>query len=233
MTTPISPADNHYLKLEGTSELLEDGTLQGTVIAVAEGQTDAAIRRAFTRSYQSSWKEYLPRILYSIAPQAEIAVQEFNDPIDLSKPMRLKMQYKIPDYAAFAGGRMIFVPFLAKNPFNDGVTGAEMSMDTSIAERKYLFRTRCSKTVEISETITIPASYTAANLPAFTPSKDASSSFDAAYTLKGNTVMLVAGHRMEKRVYEPGDWPVFRSGLKERHKLSETAIVLEKKEASR
>ena len=233
MTTPISPADNHYLKLDASSTLLEDGTLQGTIVAVAEGQTDAMIRRAFSRSYQSSWKEFLPRLLFSIAPQAEIALQEFHDPGDLSKPMTLKMQYRIPDYAARTADRMLFVPILARNPFSDGFTGAELSMDTSVAERKFLFRTRCSKAVEVRETVALPASYTTEDLPRFSAPKDAASSFDASYSVSGNVLTLTAAHRMEKRVYEPEDWPVFKNGLKERLKLSEAAIILTKQGGTR
>jgi hypothetical protein len=233
MSTPISLADNHYLKFDATSELSADGVLKGTITATAEGQSDASIRRAFSRSFASSWHEFLPRLLYSVAPQAEIAEQKYSDPNDLSAPITLKIQYRIPDYAAKAGNKMLFVPILAKNPFSDAATSTELSMDTTVGDRRYLWRTRCSKSVEITEQVKLPAGYTATEVPTFHDVHDDASAFSASYAVQNNTLSLLALHRMEKRVYDPGDWPVFKKGLKERLLLSETAIVLTKKEGTK
>ena len=49
--TPLSPPENHFINITGNSELLPDGTLEGTFTLEAEGQSDAAIRRMFTSNY--------------------------------------------------------------------------------------------------------------------------------------------------------------------------------------
>jgi len=215
MSTPVSPAENHYWKLSGSSELSADGALAGSFTLEAEGQSDASIRRAFTRSYRSGWKEYIPKILYAVSPRLEILEQSMRDPYDLSGPMLISVRYRIPGYAAVSGrDRMLFTPLLARNPFVDGVMSGELSTDTSLSERRFGFRTRCSKLVEIHETVKLPAGWKAADPPAFPSVKGDAASFDASYSFRGNVLEIRAAHRMEKRVYEADEWPEFRSALK-------------------
>ena len=56
METPLSPPENHYFRINGTSELSEDGTLTGEFTLTAEGQSDAAVRRLFTGSRRADWE---------------------------------------------------------------------------------------------------------------------------------------------------------------------------------
>lgn len=226
MTTPVSPAENHYWKLNGSSRLDDEGTLEGEFTLEADGQSDANIRRAFTRSYQSSWKEYLPRVMYEVSPRAEILEQTMVDPGDLSQPMRLRVKYRIPGYAVIGTDKIRFVPLLARNPFTDGVMSAELALDTSIAVRKYGFRTRCSKLVEVSEKVTLPSGWTVAAPAAPAAVKSPAAAFEAAYTLAGKTLTVRATHRMEKRLYDAADWPAFRAALTSRLSFMAQPVLL-------
>ncbi|MDH7516412.1 MAG: DUF3857 and transglutaminase domain-containing protein, partial [Bacteroidota bacterium] len=190
MTTPVSPADNHFWKLTGESELSEDGTLEGTLLLEAEGQSDAMIRRAFTRSYRSSWGEYIPRLFYAFSPRVEILDQQIHDPEDLSRPMRVFVRYRIPGYALVDGKRMLFTPLAARNPLNDGILSPELSMDTALAVRRYGFRTRCSKATEFFERVTLPRGWSVAEMPGLPFVKSSSASFEASYTMEGGVLVL-------------------------------------------
>lgn len=228
MTTPVSPADNHYWKLSGSSTLAADGTLEGELVLEAEGQTDANIRRQMTRSWLSSWKEYIPRLLTATAPAIEIRDLDMRDPYDLSVPMRLTCRYRIPGYATVAADRMSFVPLLARNPFNDGAMSAELATDTTLRTRQYGFRTRSSKLVEVRERITLPKGMRILQLPAFDQVSGAAASFSGSYTSRGSVLEFSATHRMEKRQYEADEWPVFRAALIERLESMTTPVVLGK-----
>ncbi len=228
MTTPVSPADNHYWKLSGTATLGGDGTLEGEFTLEAEGQSDANIRRIMTRGWLSSWKEYVPRLLTAAAPSVELLSIDMLDPYDLSKPMRITCSYRIPAYATVTQDRVSFIPLLARNPFTDAAMSAELSTDTTLRTRQYGFRMRSSKLVEVRERITLPAGLRIIHQPAFESVKDAAASFSAAYTAKGGSLEFHATHRMEKRLYEVGEWPAFRAALAERLKTMSTPVVLGK-----
>jgi transglutaminase-like putative cysteine protease len=228
MTTPVSPAENHYLRLANSSKLGADGTLEGSLTVAAEGQTDAGVRRAFERSFRSSWTEVIPRLLASSLPAVEILGTEMGQPGDLSQPMRIAVRYRIPRYATVAGSTLAIVPLLARNPFSDGLFASELAMDTTLAERRFGFRLRCSKLVEIHDTLALPSAMKAVALPRFEGARDGASSFEASYRVTGSTLLLDATHRMEKRVYEASDWPVFRAGLAQRLRLMRQPVVLEK-----
>jgi transglutaminase-like putative cysteine protease len=43
-TTPVSDPENHYIKIDGASQLLSDGTLKGRITITGEGQSDASLR---------------------------------------------------------------------------------------------------------------------------------------------------------------------------------------------
>jgi hypothetical protein len=226
MTTPVSPAENHYWRLRGSSILSEDGTLDGSFTLQADGQSDANIRRAFTRSAQSGWKEYIPRALYEISPLAVVVGVDMVDPYDLSKPMSITVKYRIPRYATVTKDRIVFRPLLARNPFTDGAMSGELSTDTSIATRQYGFRTRCSKLVEITEKVMLPLHVMTLQPPKFQHIEGKAASFNAVYRLESIGLVLEATHRMEKRVYDAQDWPDFRAALQERMRLMETPVII-------
>ncbi|MFC2082375.1 DUF3857 domain-containing transglutaminase family protein, partial [Bacteroidota bacterium] len=228
MTTPVSPAENHYWKLRGSSKLNERGTLEGSFTLEAEGQSDSGVRRAFTRRFISGWEEFIPATFAQISHEAEILEKQIHDPTDLSKPMSIYIKYRIPNYALITDGKIIFTPLLAKNPFTDRSNSGELNMDTGLEKRKYGFRTRCSKLVEIEETIDLPQFSEALHIPEFGKIDGESAKFKGEYSLSGSRLNVKATHIMEKRIYEAEDWPEFRSALMERINFMNSSIILAK-----
>jgi len=228
MTTPISPPENHYWKLKGFSNLRGDGTLEGTLTLTAEGQSDALIRRAFTRSYLSGWKEVVSNEVMKHFPTIQIIKCDFTNPYDINEPIIISVEYKIPNYAIVTSEKIIFTPLLAFNPFRNYYFSNEIFTDDTYEERDYGFRIRCSKLVEIEETVTLPGYDEAEDIPVFETVDGKSASFDAAYSIDNRTLKFQLTHRMEKRLYEKEDWPDFRSALKERKNAMNTPIILSK-----
>lgn len=233
MTTPISPPANHYWKLKGNSELHSDGKLTGTLRLEAEGQSDALIRRAFLRNFHTFQEEYLPELFSRISPYSEIQIKNMTGPGDISEPLSIELEYSIPDYAVITDEKIIFTPLAARNPFMDYFNASEMTLDTSLAERKYGFRIRCSKLVEISEKIRLPKYKSAIIIPGFEAvekgnEKGKTALFKAGYKLEGRELVFNMKHEMEKRLYEAEDWPLFRKAMKERFEAMNEKIVLKK-----
>lgn len=228
MTTPISPAENHYMKMKNTATLAADGTLEGVVEIEAEGQSDGMIRRAFTRSYKSGWEDTYSAMLARSFPLAQVTKQDFPDPNDLSAPIRVRVTYRIPAFAVNTGGTLAFKPLIAGRTFADNFHAPEFSTRTNLETRKYGFRQRCSRLVEIEESIVVPDGMRAQRLPESASVKGEAASFLGSVALEGNTLRLRATHRMEKRVYDAADWPDFRAALLARTALADSPVILTK-----
>ena len=228
MSTPISPAENHYMKMWNKATLDADGTLTGAVEIEAEGQSDALLRRTFTRSYRSGWEDVYTGMLAAKFPGAVVTKQVLPDPQDLSAPVRVRIEYTIPGFARNAGGTLMFAPLLAANAFGDYYHAPELSTRTNMETRKYGFRQRCSRLVELDETITLPAGMRAQRLPEAAQLKGEAASFDGAVTVEGGTLHFRARHRMEKRVYDAADWPDFRAALLARTAFADSPVILTK-----
>lgn len=225
--TPTSPSENHYLRIKGTSELKADGTLEGRLVLEAEGQTDAAVRGIFTRDYKSEWNKGVEAELLRIYPAAEIIAMDYGDPIDyMAGPINITISYHIPGYAFTGEKELIFIPLLATN-FMSRAMG-HLALNTDLEERKYEFRDRCSRLVELDETITFPAGFTPVLPDVNTTSLGCSAYYNGGYQVKGNTIELKQEVLLEKRVYAASDWQEVKPAVKAQKKMAEMPVVLKK-----
>ena len=102
--TPVSDAENHYLKMSGTTTIDANGTLDGNYTVTAEGQTDAAIRGIFTRGYVADRTMQVEKEVKRISPNAQLVDVTYEEPYNyLSCPIKMNFHIRIPDYATIAG----------------------------------------------------------------------------------------------------------------------------------
>lgn len=226
--TPVSAPENHYLKMTGNSTLSEDGTLEGEIHVTAEGQTDAAIRGMFTRSYKSEWKKNLEAELLRMNPKAEILSMDFGDnPYHhMDGPIDIKIKYRIPDYAFTGNNKIAFVPLLASNIFSRGMS--HLYLNTNPEKREYPFRDRCSRLVNISETITLPKGYSMMNKPVNEDLDGEPAAYQGKLTQDGNTLKVEEEIIMEKRIYQPSEWPAVRAVVEAQQNMAHTPVILYK-----
>jgi hypothetical protein len=224
-TTPISDPENHYVKLNGTSVLRENGTLEGEFTITAEGQSDGSLRRYFQYYTPEQWNQNIERELLRIHPKAQVTNVVFNNPMDyLESPITLTVEYIIPDYARVTGNTLFFTPLLAQNPFRG--TQSHLYLNTGIEERQYPFRDRCSRKVEISEVISLPPDKTIVRLPESIAYKGANASIDAGYDLDANTLIFTEDIVLEKRIYEAKDWDAVRKVVTNQKRFADKPIIL-------
>lgn len=225
--TPISPPEKHYFKMTGNSTLKSDGTLEGTFTIEAEGQSDAAIRGMFTGSYKRSWNRIMEKKLREIAPNMEILEMSYSDPYKyLEENMKIEVSYRIPDFAMVTENELVFTPLVARQIFKNA--NYHLNFNTELEKRKYGFRDRCSRLVELHETIKLPDYNKAAYLPEADKIEGQAASFKGGYQLDGNKLVLNETIRFEKRMYEAGEWTNFRSVVKAQKKLSSEKVILNK-----
>jgi hypothetical protein len=225
METPISPAENHYFRITGTSQIDREGNLTGQFALTAEGQSDAGVRGLFTRSYKADWSANLERELVKISPRIEIIEVTKTDPYEyLKQPVLITVKYRIPNFAVANSNEIIFTPVIAANLF--GSRHSHLSFDTSTETRNFPFTDGCSKLIELNETITLPANMTIVYSPEAKESAGTGANFVSSYTINGNTLSFTQTVTLKKRVYEPTDWPSFRNVVKYQNEFAKQPVIL-------
>ena len=224
-TTDLSAPENHYLKITGASELSAYGTLKGIVAITAEGQSDAMIRGLFRTSSKTQWNQIIEKELLKVSTFAEVTKIEFSDPIDYSSgPINIKIEYRIPQYGLVSGDRIMFTPVIAEGVFK--AIQPHLSFDTGTKDRKYPFRDRCSRLVELNETITIPVKKMIL-LPDDQNKQGAICSFSGGYQLNGNILSLHEKIILGKRIYDAADWPEFREVVNAQNSYAEQPVIFQ------
>ena len=226
MITPISSPENHFFKINGNSEILLDGTLVGEFLLTAEGQSDASIRRMFTSNFKSEWKKSVERELLKVSPQAQIINMDFGKPYDYqSDYIHLRVSYSIPDYALVTDEEIIFTPFVVADLFKRGMS--HLYINTGLDERKFAFRDRCSRLVELNETITLPVKGKLITTEFDEKAGNDVTSFAGKITLEGKSLQIHEKISLGKRVYEADDWKSFKEVIQAQQKISNTPVIID------
>lgn len=226
METPISPAQNHYIRIIGESAIDMEGTLTGTLTITAEGQSDAAVRGVFSTP-QSQWRSNLERELLSIAPNAEIVDIQYNDPDHyLDHPVSITYTYRIPHYATVDKNVISFIPLSARNFYRR--TMGHLNFNLKPETRTQPFSDRCSRLVDIRETVTLPYAPSQFHYPQVDGIADPAASFGCGFQMEGNKLTFGEQAVFGKRIYEASDWPAFRASAMAQLKVSETPVILTK-----
>lgn len=226
MYTPISDPVNHYLRVNATTQILKDGTLEGGITITAEGQSDQSVRGIFSCD-PSEWTSNLERELLTIAPNAEILdIQTSNPDKYLEQPVSITYRFRIPRYATIDDDNLAFIPLSARNFFKRTMSHLRFNTDTEV--RTQPFSDRTSRLVEIKETITLPSAYEKLNFPFIGGVANPAASFGCQYWMEGRTLNFAETVMLGKRVYEASDWPAFRQVVKNQKMLANTPVILTK-----
>jgi len=225
-STPISDPVNHIIKIDDRADILADGTLNGQITITAEGQSDASIRGLFKYSNKTMWFQNVERELLKLWPQAKITNIDFSNPADyISEPIKVTISYSIAQFAVVAKNTVIFTPLTTAEIFK--AFQGHLSFDTGLKERKYPFRDRCSRLVQISETITLPSVKKILRIPESISEPGTAASFEGGYQINGNVVSFTSKAILGKRIYDPQDWPEFKNVVDAQNLFAEKPIIIE------
>ncbi|MBN2683084.1 MAG: DUF3857 domain-containing protein [Bacteroidales bacterium] len=226
METPISAPENHYLKINGKSEILPNGTLKGEFTLEAEGQSDASVRSMFTRNFKDTWHNAVERELKSTHPLIEVEeVIIPENPVDyMSGPVKISVKYSIPNYVIVSNEEIIFVPFIASNIFRN--SQYHLSFDTGLEKRTNSFTSGCSQLVELNEEIILPKNCEKISLPENEKVEGSGADYEGNYLLEGNVLKMKQIAKLKKRRYEPEDWESFRKTVIAQKKFASERVIL-------
>ncbi len=225
--TPLSPPENHYFKIIAKSIINKDGSLVGSLVLKAEGQSDGSIRGMFTRDLKDNWDQNVERELKRQYPLMEISSIEYDDPYNyLAGPIELKIDYIIPHFALITDHEIIFTPVVVSGIFSRAMSHLYWNVEKE--DRKYPFRDRCSRLVELHENIKLPGKVSVAYMPEAESFTDTPAAFEGSYKISksGNGMMMNMKLTLNKRIYEKEDWGAFRKAVSAHQKFSKEPVIL-------
>jgi hypothetical protein len=225
LQTPLSPPENHYVRITATNTLNEKGTLSGQFTITAEGQSDSNIRRIFTQGLQSEWQNVMEQQLLAVSPKVRlIRVDYGKNPKDYqAAPIKITFRYEIPDYAIPGKGEMLVKPMVMNNLYAS--VQSHLRIDTKLENREYGFRDACSRLVELDETIQLPKGYKLVTAAKKDTKKSGAADFDGSLQQEGNTVRLYQKIALKKRIYDASDWEGFRDAVNAQKSYGEYLVI--------
>jgi hypothetical protein len=139
--------------------------------------------------------------------------------------MWIAIDYLIPQFALVSGKTLLFTPLSAAGIFRN--YQGHLSFDTGLKERKYAFRDRCSRKVEINESIALPPVKRIVRIPEPVEQKGEAASFEGNYKFVNGSVIYSGIARFNKRIYENTDWPEFRSAVEAQNQFAQKPVIIE------
>lgn len=225
LLTPVSPPEDHYVRITASNRIDAGGTLQGQFTITAEGQSDSNVRRIFTRGWQMEWEAAMERELLAVSPLAKMKKVDWGkNPKDYqAAPIRITFTYEIPEYAVSTGNQLVFKPMVMNNLYS-GVMSF-LRIDTRPENRLYGFKDACSRLVEVNETIQLPKGYKLIAGAKENRSQDACARFEGSIKQEGDKIKLYNSIALMKRVYEASDWNGFRSAVNGYKQFNDYLVV--------
>lgn len=225
-TTLISDPENHFIKIDGVSELSAEGNLRGRITITAEGQSDASVRGLFKYSPRTLWFQNVERELLKIWPQAKVTQVKYSEPNDyLGMNIWVAIDFQIPDFALVSGNTLMFTPLGPAGIFKS--YQGQLAFDTGLKERKYPFRDRCSRIVIVNESMQLPALKAVRRIPESVTKEGAAASYRGGYQVKNNVLTFTGTARFGKRIYETEDWPAFKAAVDAQNHFTEQPVIVE------
>lgn len=227
LLTPVSPPENHYLRINARNKIDEKGTLKGEFTITAEGQTDRGIRRIFTQGWQTEWENTMEAQLLNVSPKARLVKVDYGkNPKDYqAAPIKITFKYKIPDYALVGENEMLVKPLVMNNLYDNAKS--YLRINTSLEKRNYPFRDACSRLVELNEVIELPKGYQIVGEAKTDSMESDAADFKGNLYQKGNKIYLDQHLALKKRIYEVSDWDGFCTAVNA-HKEYGDYIVIKK-----
>ncbi|MCK5775197.1 MAG: DUF3857 and transglutaminase domain-containing protein [Bacteroidales bacterium] len=225
--TPISPPENHYLRITGKSKLDKYGLLKGSFTVTAEGQSDASVRGVFRYSVRTEWQKNLEKELLKLNPAAVISEVVYTDNDSyLDGPVEITYYYEIPNFALVTDHEIIFTPALAQGVFKRAMS--HLYVNTRSETKEFGFKDRCSRLMEVNEEISLPKYSEVIALPSADDVTSEYITYQGNYELKGKKLVFNQTASYGKRVYESTDWPAFRQAVLNQKHFASQKIILKK-----
>ncbi|MFH1143195.1 MAG: DUF3857 domain-containing transglutaminase family protein [Candidatus Eisenbacteria bacterium] len=151
-------AEENRLRVSLSTSLDATGALAGELTMEGCGHSDTRLRRNLTYITRAQWPAFAAEVAGGIAPGLEVTGFQFGDHTDYGQPMRYRLQFRVPRYAALTDSSVDLA--LPSARFLSGNQRFSRIVDLPEVEQRHhpaLFWAPVE--TEIEETLELPATY--------------------------------------------------------------------------
>lgn len=229
MYHPVLPPQTQAGSISANSEILPDGTFRSVVEIDAIGFYDQVLRIIFQQmeptQQERFWTQMVKTAVHPSAKVKKLAVTP--NPIDnLWEPVKMTLEYEIPDYAIVAGEYLLVKSPMSTYVFD--IIGLLLSQTTTLNEREFPLNIQFTIGSRLRETIKLPGGYSAKSLPSRIDIDEEPASFKMNYALDGNTVTYESSFMIKMPVIPADKYPDYRRAVKRMENSGQGMIILSK-----
>ncbi len=227
MRTPSFTAEENLLEVEANTSVLQDGTMEGTLVLTARNYSDARLRRALAFRAKNEWANLVHGWLSTLSPEIELADLQFTRLDDFSKPVVVTVRWKAPGAAlVHDGGGFIRAPgaqFLQNARREIRAVGAA-GLDT----REHPLLVWYPVRVVGTETIRLPRGYRLASEVEEVEAGGEIASFHLSGSGKGSTIDIREELIVSKRTLQPDEYVELRESVEALKEFASSRIDIAK-----
>jgi len=151
--------DENRLTIENRARVSEDGTIEGEIILLGIGASDARIRGSLGDAPADGRRTTLAELLATLGAGIEVTDFEVVEPRDFTQDARIRMTYRVPRYAAAADSLLGFVPPAARLAAGNTRLVRLLGMTQAERDREHEALFWFSQEVVARDTITLPSGF--------------------------------------------------------------------------
>lgn len=137
------------------------------------------------------------------------------------------MKFTVPNYALAGENVLIMQPLVFSNLYNQ--VRSYLGINTTLEERQYAFKDRCSRYVELKETMSLPKGYKMVQENReTTTSENPVASFSGYVKQENSQLQILQKLTLGKRVYEAEDWKAFREAVNAHKSFAGEQLIFKK-----
>jgi len=228
MYIPDIPASENTGKIRAVSRVDETGKLTSKVTISGAGIYDEVLRMIVRQNKPEERKRFVIRLLKRISPDAKLRSLCISPrPItNLYEPVRLEIEYEVPDYATVAGKYLLLRLPMATDALD--VMSNTLSYITQLETRDYPVYLGYTVGAETNETLEIPSGYMFRVSPDNFKVEDANFLFMVNQRLEGKKILYHKRYELKRCEIPASDYPNLREMVGQFTDYRKSQLVLKK-----
>jgi len=190
---PLFEPEHNEGKIIAVTKIDDEGNLTSKIEYTGMGLSDEILRQiGHYIQTEDDRRRFISRFITEIDPNAKlIDFKIYPDPVtDLTEPAKFIIEYRIPEYAVFAGDYLLFQPSLASQVFD--LLSMNINQAISLQERNFPLRLVAPYRLDIHETIELTDEYVLVSFPETADINNKFFKFDTKYDIDGKNVIYIS-----------------------------------------
>jgi len=218
-----SPPEESPLNARHIAVLADDGTLTGTIDLSGGGASDSRLRRFVTGPRKQEMAAAVAHLLAAVNPRVEGVKVTHRAADDFSGDMWLKIEYRLPRFAAAIDGAWEFASPLLTLVHSNGTfyrAGSQAWPDERETDLMLMF----TQMVDAQETVRLPKGWRLTGDPKTDPIDETYAMFSGSAAQKGRDFTVTARAAVKRRQIPPDGYGGFLKAVNASRDWSKTTF---------